>query len=203
VFGCVLLGAGLLAATNYSTFARLAGRGTTLTGRTILWRSVSEAILDAPWLGHGYRAYFHKGAPAESETRHAMESQMQGERPEAAIVPEASPDVPLQVEWRLFHSHNGFLEVALDLGIPALALLLASLGFQVWPALRRVARGTAQEADVAHLGWLAALVVHNITEVSFLRGWHPEGLLWYLALASAPPRYSPDEIRALAPESRR
>lgn len=80
------------------------GKDTTLTGRTILWASAIDMIQQRPWLGYGFSAFW-----------------LGWDGPSAKI-------------WRLNpwgppHSHNGILDLWLDLGLVGVGLFL--LGFTI------------------------------------------------------------------------
>lgn len=74
---------------------------TTFTGRTDIWSFVRGHIHEAPIFGHGYRGFWSIGA--------------------------ASPKHASEIEFirTIGSSHNGFLEITLDLGLAGLGLLLA------------------------------------------------------------------------------
>jgi len=99
---------------EFSTLAPLLGRDATLTGRTAIWHEVWLSILRHPALGYGFSAFWRG---------------MQG----------ASWNVIVALHFVLFHAHNGFLEIWLELG--AAGLLLFAAGFTrglllLWPELR-------------------------------------------------------------------
>ncbi|NMF82564.1 O-antigen ligase [Nodosilinea sp. P-1105] len=67
-------------------------RDLTLTGRTDIWPAVIQKIQERPWLGYGFSGFWHG---------------TQGE----------SADVIRTLRWRVPDSHNGFLDLALQLGL--------------------------------------------------------------------------------------
>ncbi len=106
--------AAVFATLNFGEIAPLFGRDATLTGRTAIWQEVWLAILRRPWLGYGFSAFW-RGAQAPSW------------------------DVVVALRFVLFHAHNGFLELWLELGAGGLLLFL--LGYLraavlLWPELR-------------------------------------------------------------------
>ncbi len=110
----LLLGGAVVTSVFFEALAPLLGRAAPRTGRTAIWHEVWLAILHRPWLGYGFSAFW-RGA--------------QG----------ASWDVVVALRFVLFHAHNGFLEIWLELG--AGGLLLFALGFiraavLLWPELR-------------------------------------------------------------------
>jgi len=74
------------------------GRDPTLSGRTDLWELAIELIAKRPWLGYGYQGFWQDGGVAE-------------------IVWKAEGYKPP-------HAHNGFVNMALDLGLVGLFLFL-------------------------------------------------------------------------------
>ena len=118
----------------------LMGRSSDMTGRTELWNAVVGAIMQKPLLGFGFSGFW-RGASAGSET-------VQG-----------------QIGWTPAYSHNGYLEVALSLGLVGLflAIVLLVQGFK-----RAWDQGHAE--DSPHNFWPLALfmfvAIHNLTECS-------------------------------------
>ena len=94
------------------TFFRALDRDVTLTGRTTLWDLAIEDGLERPWLGYGYRAYWHTpGGPGE--------------------------EVGRRIEWFAASGHNGFLDLWLELGIVGLVLFAVVFGGVAYRAFRR------------------------------------------------------------------
>jgi O-antigen ligase len=75
---------------------------TTFTGRTDIWEFALSSLALHPWLGYGFAAFW-------------------GTDSIQALVQDD------QIEWTITaaHSHNGYLDNALTLGIPGLALIVA------------------------------------------------------------------------------
>lgn len=114
--GALLLGAGATAAAwiYFPLLAGFLGRDATLTGRTAIWQQVWTAVVKHPLLGYGFAAFWQG---------------MKGE----------SYHVILALRFVVFHAHNGFLEIWLELG--AAGLLLFVLSYlrawrKLWPLLR-------------------------------------------------------------------
>ncbi|MGL5133688.1 MAG: O-antigen ligase family protein, partial [Planktothrix sp.] len=74
------------------------GRGPTLSGRTTLWELAIEKIRQRYWLGYGYQGFWLDGGGAEIIWKH------EGYKPP--------------------HAHNGFVNIALDLGVLGLIIFL-------------------------------------------------------------------------------
>jgi exopolysaccharide production protein ExoQ len=81
------------------------GRDISLTGRLQLWVFSFVMALHHPWLGYGYDAFWRSGQGAPEAIWRAL-------------------------QWEAPHSHNGFLEVWLDLGM--LGLVSLSIGFAIY-----------------------------------------------------------------------
>ncbi|MGC1296934.1 MAG: O-antigen ligase family protein [Alloacidobacterium sp.] len=96
----------------FPLIAELLGRDATLTGRTAIWQQVWAAILKHPLLGYGFAAFWQG---------------MKGE----------SYNVIIALRFVLFHAHNGFLEIRLELGAAGLLFLLGYLRAwrKMWPIL--------------------------------------------------------------------
>jgi O-antigen ligase len=114
------------------------GRDSSLTGRTNLWTAVMTAISRRPLLGYGYDAFWQG---------------VKGESLQAAI----------NAGWLPIHSHNGYLELALGLGIPGLALF--GLIYISWVASALgYARRTAGATAFWPIAFAAFFAVQNVTD---------------------------------------
>jgi len=78
------------------------GKDLTLTGRSELWPLVIEMIERRPWFGYGYGGFWQGINSAAGEVWRAY-------------------------GWAAPHSHNGFLDLSLDLGLITLGLFLFEL----------------------------------------------------------------------------
>lgn len=135
------------------------GRDLTFTGRTDLWASVLDKIWERPWLGYGYSGFWIG---------------WQGE----------SADVWAVHTWKPPHSHNGFLDLLLDLGL--LGFLVFALSFLTVCA-RAVtwARSTRTSEGFWPLMYLTFILLYNQTESTILV---QHSIFWalYLAIACSP-----------------
>jgi O-antigen ligase len=134
----------LFAASGFDT-ARALERAlgdSSFTGRDELWAFARRHIAEAPWLGHGYGAFWDVG-PVDDPIAKLEPGTWLGDT-EVGTINQA---------------HDGYLDLALNIGLPSTALAtLAVIG-----ATFR-ARGV-----YAALGF--AFLLHNLTEASlFLRG---------------------------------
>ncbi|HTW44198.1 MAG TPA: O-antigen ligase [Acidobacteriaceae bacterium] len=131
------------------------GRDATLSGRTLIWQQVWIFITQRPWLGWGYEAFWR------------------GTRGEAFRVDAA-------LNFVVFHAHNGFLEIWLNLGFAGLALFALSYARafrQLWPVLRA--------GQVERVLWpvfvLALVLLYNLDENTLLTY---NGIFWVLYVAA-------------------
>ncbi len=134
------------------------GRDVTLTGRTDIWAAVVASIAEQPWLGYGHNAFWDQWGPSTS--------------------------VKDAVGWATPNSHNGLLDLWLDLGLVGVAIYLVGL----WRAARvsiAGARETDQAAGVWPLVFLCYMLILNVAEAAVLR---QHNLLWilYVAILSSP-----------------
>jgi exopolysaccharide production protein ExoQ len=143
----------LLASNAEPVFAVL-GRDTTLTGRTQIWAAVLASIFDRPWLGYGYNAFWQDW-----------------NGPSAAVLS--------SVGWETPNSHNGFLELWLDLGLAGLVTFMLGLGSAVRAGVAR-ARHSDAIADLWPLVFLTFLVLINFSEAAILT---QHSLFWVLYVA--------------------
>jgi O-antigen ligase len=84
--------------------------GLTYSGRTALWQFAGEMLVKQPWTGYGFDSFW--GTRLLSDTVQ-----------------------PFDREWdirTIVHGHNGYVDIALTMGIPA--LLIAVMTFIVEPA---------------------------------------------------------------------
>jgi exopolysaccharide production protein ExoQ len=137
---------------NWTTATALVGREPHLSGRTVLWKMSVANIQERPLLGHGYAAFWTRGS-----------------RP-ARLIREESGwlDAP--------HSHNGYIEIALGLGL----LGLAAYGVGLTTNARR-AYAFWMSGEESYRKWpLAYLVLvslYQLTESSIVSG---DYILWIL-----------------------
>ncbi|HEX3437451.1 MAG TPA: O-antigen ligase [Pseudacidobacterium sp.] len=138
----------------FPLLAALLGRDATLTGRTAIWQQVWQAIVKHPLLGYGYAAFWRG---------------MKGE----------SYNVILALKFVIFHAHNGFLEIWLELGAAGVLLFVLSYARawrKLWPLLlhRRM-------ADCSWMIFVLVLVVlYDLDENTLLTF---NGLFWVVYVA--------------------
>jgi O-antigen ligase len=110
--------------------------------RLAIWPKVAEHIEQKPWTGYGFgRGMLRGSLPGE---------------------------VKDEVAW---HAHNLFLDVALQLGIPGLVLLLALIAATVRAGLRLALdrNDAAAACGIALIAVVAGMAVRNMTDVLLVR----------------------------------
>jgi exopolysaccharide production protein ExoQ len=133
----------ILLLSNLDTVAGALGRDLTLTGRTEIWEIVLEKIGERPWLGYGYSGFWH-----------GMDGQ--------------SADVWAVVKWACPHSHNGFLDISLDLGLIGLAAFLLTFLAACSRSIMLI-RKTKTDVGIFPLMYLTFMLLVNLTESSIVR----------------------------------
>jgi len=103
----------VLAIVNLDKILDLLGRDVTLSRRIPLWIMVVLSIMQRPWLGFGYGAFWENNNELfDAITRGAG--------------------------WTASHAHNGFLQITLDVGLVGLVLALALLFQMVRQAIKEM-----------------------------------------------------------------
>jgi O-antigen ligase len=129
----------------------LLNRDESLTGRVQIWTMVLEAISKHPWLGYGYHAFWRGSDGPSADIRLAWG----------------------QIPW---YSHNGFLDLALDLGIAGPMLFVLLFPGPVIEAFRLAKRRT-KTVDLFPMVFLIFLLLSNLTEGGNLT---PHAISWDL-----------------------
>lgn len=137
-FAIIIVGAiALSLAKDSSWWFGILGRDSTLSGRTDLWREVAAAIGKRPMLGYGFAAFW----PV----------------PLGAVGP-----ILDQFDWAS-HSHNGLLDLWLDLGLGGVLIFLIGYACTVRDAIVTY-RSIAGIEGLWPLTYLAFMFLYNITE---------------------------------------
>jgi O-antigen ligase len=142
---CAAVLTGMLWTTVFSSFLGVRGEDTTLSGRTDIWNGVLDAIERRPWLGYGAGGVWTN--PAVDPGRSIMRD----------------------LGFTVFHSHNGYLDILLMLGV-------VGLGLFMWLVLSTVRLGIANlraDTPVATfaIGYVVLVLVLSITEVAVFGIW--------------------------------
>ncbi|NJO42278.1 MAG: O-antigen ligase family protein [Cyanobacteria bacterium RU_5_0] len=129
----------------------LIGRDTTLTGRTDTWAFAIDMIEKRPWFGYGFTAFWN-GLNGES----------------AYII--------RSVRWDILDSHNGILDLWLELGFVGVVVFLLGYWTSVIRAIALV-RSTNTPEGLFPLLYLTYFFLANITENTLLL---KNSLFWVL-----------------------
>jgi O-antigen ligase len=135
----------MLSATFLPAVLGLRGKDATLTGRTEIWSGVRRAIGERPWQGYGIGGVW--GDPSVEPARSILRG----------------------LGFTVFHSHNGFLEILLLLGVGGLAAY-------VWLMVSTIRLGLVHlRADprmsVFIVCYVVLIAVLSITEVNLFGIW--------------------------------
>jgi O-antigen ligase len=128
------------------------GKNSSLSGRTDIWSMVWGKFLERPWLGYGYSAFWMGKDGAQS-----------------AGIWEA-------LRWAVPHSHNGFLDILVQVG--AVGLIMFFVGYILFfrEALR-CARASKTILGLFPLLYLTFMILFNCSEGSIIR---EENMFWVL-----------------------
>jgi len=123
----------------------------TFTGRNEIWELVAADIASRPWTGFGYGAYWDVPAEADPITR----------APPGSWLGQAEIGVINQ-------AHNGYMDLWVQLGLPALLLAVGLVAWSAWRGLRLflrrdLARGERWAALTTFL-LLLGFLIHNLSE---------------------------------------
>jgi O-antigen ligase len=143
-----------LVAANTAPLLAVFGRDPTFTGRTPLWAILAEIIQRRPLLGYGYSAFWlGKGSAAE--------------------------EVWLRLSWQPDYAHNGYFDLALQLGFIGLSLFLIDFSIYFLQTFR-IASVTKTAWGMFPLAFFTYLIPYNITDSVILR---QNSIIWVLYVA--------------------
>ncbi len=154
--------AGVLGAASFLSFVLIApevffglmGKDVTLTGRTQIWTILLEFLQERFWLGYGYQTFWEDPLGPAFYVREAT-------------------------QWNVPTAHNGWLEVALSIGVVGAAVCALGLLATLVLAFIRIPRGK----DVyLCLPWLMLFLLFSISESSILER---NSLTWVIFIALA------------------
>jgi O-antigen ligase len=134
------------------------GKDVTLTGRTEIWNAVLHMIGTRPILGYGYQAFWDGFRGASASLQYAL-------------------------GWAVPHSHNGFLDVGLDLGAVGVLLVLWSLVQGIRNGLACIRAGTDRDAEW-YLAILFITFASNLDERGIMVPQCLEWMMYVLACVS-------------------
>ncbi|AFY55945.1 lipid A core-O-antigen ligase-like enyme [Rivularia sp. PCC 7116] len=133
------------------------GRDATLTGRTPVWGVMISRLMERPFFGYGRGAFF---------------------APKSAYAFEAGQAI--KTGWIPPHGHNGFLDLAVDVGFVGLALFLITYLVSFARALKRAYTSHNPE-DFFPLTFLLLLIMNNVTESLLI---YQSNIYWVLFLTT-------------------
>lgn len=148
-----LIGATLILLLAPLEALELLGRDATLTGRTDIWVVLADAVSARPWTGYGYSAFWSVDDGPVFWVRQAT-------------------------AWPVPTAHNGWIEIALAVGLPGVALAMLVYLRGLLSALGRMFAGV--EVFWA-LPYLAIFGLISISESNWLQ---QNGLSWVLVTAT-------------------
>ena len=129
---------------NLKLLLAVVGSDYSLTGRAGIWKAVWAAVKVHAWIGYGYGGFW--GWP---------------DGPSVAVARAAGTLTP--------HSHNGYLDLLLDLGAVGFAATVAAL-WTVWRRALALLRDGVDSARWFPFVYLSLLLLYNATESSLVRG---------------------------------
>ena len=152
IFACFAL---LLITINFNTFLSVNDKDVTLSGRTLLWDTLWDFIIQRPWLGYGYGSFF---SSAGREVN--LLWQVHG--------------------WSPVHAHNGYVQLWLNLGLTGLIIFIFGYLSCLFNSLFRYLVSKDPQMLWVFL-FLIYTVFLNLTEVSFVGA---NSIIWIISLAS-------------------
>lgn len=144
------------ALNNLDAVTAILGRDPTFSGRTELWRLTVENIAQSPVLGHGYDAFWNVSSQQAARIRGA-------------------------IGWPAPTSHNGYLDMLLDLGFAGLLLYASSYVIAVRRAVT-IFKGDPAHEIVWPLNFLNFALLCQVVEAGIFG---PNSIFWILYAATA------------------
>jgi exopolysaccharide production protein ExoQ len=137
----VALVSAYIAFTQYGTLATSVGKDATLSQRTIIWGAVWDSIVQRPFLGYGFSAFW-TGLNGPSQR------------------------VVLISDWGIQQAQNGYLDVWVALGVGAILIIALMSAFAIGILVETV----PSEESRAQMRWCAVIIIatllYNIGESS-------------------------------------
>ncbi len=155
VLALLMVGIVVMIGSNIST-AELVGRSDDLTGRGEVWRQTWNLIMERPATGYGYGVLWFP-------------------TPDTSWIQETLTDFT----WTVFHAHNGFLQVASEIGLPLAVIAL----LWVVQQLIEILYCQYQRQQVGVLFVLAFSVTYLLSNFSEARFLVNRELFWILFVA--------------------
>ncbi|MBD2183572.1 O-antigen ligase family protein [Planktothrix sp. FACHB-1375] len=154
----ILIGGSVLTflVENWEPFLFKLGKDPSLTGRTYIWEASINLISQRPWLGYGFQAFFADGGAGEKAVWDYL-------------------------RIRVSQAHNGFINVAAELGLLGLMFFVLSMVSTYIRGITWV-RFTKDPEDLWPLLYVTYFFMYNITESTNLE---VNSLLWIFYSAAA------------------
>ncbi|WP_353712940.1 O-antigen ligase family protein [Arthrobacter sp. K5] len=156
-----------LVINQFGEATSLLGRDETLTGRTTIWPYVLEAWTHSPWLGFGWDATWTDASYVGNW-------------------------ISNQINYRVYHAHDSYLDVLIQLGIVGLTTLILCIAVALsrggaW--LNMMFRGLLDVDAVFPSAIICVLAIYSIVETRIS---HPLGLflLFYIVIIANPSDHS-------------
>ncbi len=140
---------------NTEAIFKSLGRDMTFTGRTDIWAVLLDKVSAKPWLGYGFRSFWAGGAQGEAV------------------------DLIYRNNYLVDTAHNGFLDIALELGLVGLGLFVWSLAVNFHRSFRWVIQNPAPEGLYA-MFVMVYWVLYNLSESTVPDGY---SLSWVVYVA--------------------
>ncbi|MEH2394634.1 MAG: O-antigen ligase family protein [Nostoc sp.] len=134
------------------------GKDTTLTGRSEIWSAVLEMIAKKPLLGYGYGAFWIEN------------------NSESTIVQQT-------IQWNAPNSHNGFLDLWLQLGLLGFSVFLIGFVINLLKAIYLI-RWNQTSESLWLLVYFTVIILTNLAETTFLEQNSVEWILYVSAILS-------------------
>lgn len=149
----------------------LLGRDATLSGRLEIWNAVIPKVMEHPWLGYGYSSFW------------------------LGLESKPSADLWSILGWHVPHSHNGFLDLAAELGFAGLGLFLIGFFISMKHGLQW-ARSQRATIGLWPLAYLSFMFLFNLSESSILK---QDNIFWVLYVATTV--FVMNQARKVQPEA--
>ena len=137
--------------SHLGTALGLFDRVSTLHGRTPVWPILLELGAEQKWLGYGLNSFWNQSSETYGEVMKTL-------------------------GWFPGHSHNGLIDIYLELGLIGIAIFLACL-CRVSIQAFRDAISSARTLDCWHIVFLVFMTTYNLAESQLF---NPGALNWFL-----------------------
>lgn len=158
--GMFMLVVGSVLSVTWQSIVIGLGKDPTLSARTHIWAGSIDKILAQPLLGYGRAAFWVPDSAPAAEI---------GALAAKGFVPS--------------HAHNGFIDVALELGLLGLGILLLGLLITYGMALRR-AYNSREPEDLWPFAFLTLMVISNMTETVLITRTSPYWVMYMAVFLS-------------------